>query len=474
VLATDYDELFDPRHDSVLFAGLCLDQDGKRTKELNEKDIKILDERDLETPDLSRVQRLDDIEKLGLKDILQAHVKTVRLQNGKLRMVINARSLGKTVSNRDVTESINELCLPFRKNKNQEKTWSPPNASWRDMYQNLFQCAAQRMLMGMDLLGIGSRLSFLSGFQQQQQMLLGRGIDSHESCSMRHHQFDDPVQGALGNSYFIAALFSVFWSDPSIINRCVQPLDFGHFPGGGNRNDNDNDSQRTRKLKVKFFDKGGENNSKTQTIEVDYRIPTNNSDNQPIYCRSSSGCAIWPSLYEKAYAKWISENNSDHPDMTKIHSGDPVKAMAQINNRKPEYFFTDKRSGRELLGLVRACSVNFKTISPMVAYTHATGNMFRGSNLVANHAYSVLGWAELGQRQHIILRNPFGVTEHPGLTSYPGIMDRVEPDFWSPATLLDCGGVLAVEATSFKEYFACLGVAKNRDKKNEGDQPDEE
>jgi hypothetical protein len=457
VLATDYDELFDMKHKSILYAGLKLDAEGNKVQQLTDKELKILNERDLESPDLSRVQKVDDIEKLGLKDILQARVKSARIQNGKLRMVLQARDLSKTVSNCDVTESISQLCLPFRKNRND---WNPPNTSWRDVYQNFFQCMAQRMFLGMDMLGFAER------FRRSQHPFLGAGnslgfgLSSHENtCSVMSHQFDDPIQGALGNSWFVAALFSVFWADPSMINRCIQPMETGN-PHHGDQ-DNNSNTNTQRKLKVKFFDKGGENNNKTETIEVDYRIPVNNSDAQPVYCKSSSGCALWPSLYEKAFAKWVSDSGSDQPDLTQIHSGDPIKAMAQINGRKPEYYFTEKRSGRELVGLVRSCSLNFKTISPMAAYTYPTGRMYRGSNLAANHAYSVLGWTELGQRQHIIIRNPWGVTENSALTSYPGIMHQVEPDFWSPATLLDAGGVLAVEADAFKEYFACIGVARD-------------
>jgi Calpain family cysteine protease len=445
VLATDYDELFDMKYNSVLHAGLRLNEDRSRAEQLSEKDMKIMKEQDLETPDLSRVRKVEDLEKLGLKDILQTDVKMARMQNGKLRMVLHARAMGKTVSNRDVTMSINELALPFRKNKGE---WNPPNTSLRDMYQTMFQCIARRMAMGMEMLNIGER------FRLGERMLTGRNMESFESHCMRHHQFDDPVQGAIGNSWLIAAIFSVYWADPSAINRCIQPIEYPERENGRDRD------EKNRRLSIKFHDKGGDNNAPTATVEVNYKVPINNSDEQPVYCRSSSGCSLWPSLYEKAFAKWITGTDSEQPDLTRTHSGDPIKAMAQINGKRPEYYFTDKRSGRELVGLVRACSVNFKTINPMCAYTHASGDMYRGSNLVANHAYSVVGWSELGQRQHVIVRNPWGVTEHPGLTSYPGILDRVEPDFWSPATLLDCSGVLAVEASAFKEYFACIGVAK--------------
>lgn len=196
-----------------------------------------------------------------------------------------------------------------------------------------------------------------------------------------------------------------------------------------------------------------------------------------MYCRSSDGLAIWPALYEKAFAKWIRgsqtglsswkavsrEGQQEHVDMTELFQGDPVKAMAQINGREPEYYMTDKHEASDLVGLVRRCSVNRRTICPMVAWTHACdGGRYRGCNLVANHAYSVLGWSSVGQgeKQYIIVRNPWGVTEPQGLTSYAGVLTRVEPEYWRPASLLDREGVMAIEVGAFKEYFQCLGVTK--------------
>jgi len=432
VLQTDYDELFDMKHNSVLFAGLKLNREQRKAEEFSDKEIGILNERDLETPDLSRVKKVNDLEKLGMKDISETEVKMARMQNGKLRLVLYAHSMGKKVSNREVTMSLNELALPFRKQKGQ---WTPPNSSWRDMYENFFQCASKRIVTDID------RLRMVTD--------VNRFHIGHDNYITKN-KFEDPVQGATSNSWLIAAIFSVFWADPSIINRCTRALSLP------------NKDEKKRVLAVKFHDKGGQNNSHTATIEVNYEIPINNSDDEPLYCHSSDGCEIWPSLYEKAFTKWMTGGSSDRPDITQTHNGDPIKAMAQINGREPQYFFTDKHPTNELVGLVRSCSVNFKTIQPMCAYTYATGDMYRGSNLVANHAYSVLGWTSTGQNQYqyIILRNPFGVTEPAGLTSYPGLVDRVEPEFWRPASLLDCGGVLALEASFFKQVFACIGVAK--------------
>ncbi|KAI2466407.1 cysteine proteinase [Annulohypoxylon bovei var. microspora] len=426
VLQTDYEELFDLKHNSVLFAGLKLNEQERRAEELSENEIQILEERDLVTPDLSRVKTLNDLEKIGLKEVGDTRIKMARMQNGKLRLILDGQSLGRTVGNNDITETINDLVLPFRHSK-EDHDWTPPNGSWRDMNEALFRSIPRRFMMD------GSPFAF-----------------THNSREQYQHRFDDPTQGASSNNWLIAAIFSVFWANPSMINRSTRVLS-----GPMDRN--------RRTLSIKFHDKGGRNNADTDTVEVDYQIPVNNSTDMPIYARSSDGYETWPALYEKAFVKWMTRSEDrSRVDLTQAHNGDPIKAMAQINGREPRYYFTDRHSPAELAGLVRSCSVNKRTISPMAAWTHATGDMFRGSNLVANHAYSVLGWVSEGQEenQYIIVRNPWGVTEPRGLTSYTGLLDRVEPEYWPPAALLDRDGVLSIEVKAFKKYFACIGVAK--------------
>lgn len=448
VLQTDYDELFDLKNKSVLYAGLKLNEGERRAEQLTERDIRLLRERDLITPDLSRVQRLSDLEQIGLKDLGQTRVKHARIQNGKIRLVIQANAndnrLARQVSNRELTPTLNELMTPFRLRRGDDpneggdrQKWSPPNASWRDMYDYFFQSVNRRMINDVTNFSIGD----------------GRRATKHN--------FDDPEQGASTNSWLIAAIFSVFWADPARINRATRlhPHDDSLDEDEG---DGDGEGRRGRKhrLRVRFHDKGGNNNSQTQTVEVNYEIPVTNSNSEPVYARASDRTDIWPSLYEKAFAKWISGSNSNRPDITVTHSGDPIKCMAQINGREPEYYRCESHSTSDLLGVVRHNCVNNRTINPMACWTHATGPQYRGSNLVANHAYSICGYAIVGDRQYIVLRNPWGVTEPAGLTSYPGLLSRMDPELWSPAEMLDQGGLFAMETQAFKEAFQYMGVAK--------------
>lgn len=445
VLQTDYDELFDLRNNSVLFAGLKLNEGERRAEQLTEKDIRLLRERDLITPDLSRVQRLGDLEQIGLKDLGQTRVKHARIQNGKIRLVIQANAndnrLARQVSNRELTTTLNELMTPFRLSRNDNpdeggdrQKWSPPNASWRDMYDYNFQSVNRRMINDITNFSIGD----------------GRRVT--------RHNFDDPEQGASTNSWLIAAIFSVFWAEPARINRATRM--HRHEEGTSDDEGDDNGNRNRHRLRVRLHDKGGNNNNKTQTVEVNYEVPITNSNNEPVYCRASDRTDIWPCLYEKAFAKWISGSNDNRPDITVTHSGDPIKAMAQLNGREPEYYRCENHPTSDLLGVVRSNCVNNRTINPMACFTHATGPQYRGSNLVANHAYSICGYAIVGDRQYIVLRNPWGVTEPAGLTSYPGVLNRMDPELWSPAEMLDQGGLFAMETEAFKEAFQYMGVAK--------------
>jgi hypothetical protein len=427
VLQTDYDEMFDMKYRSVLYAGMKLNENERKAERCDEKEMKILREQDLITPDLSRVDRLEDLERIGLKDLKNVHVKCARMQNGKLRLVLQARDIGHTVTNRDITVSIKDLITPFRSMNERNslssnaQRWTPPNAEWRDMYDYFFRQVNKRLISDITRFRIGE----------------------HRETIRR---FDDPVQGCTSNSWFVAALFSVFWSNPSMINRATR------LQHDGNRD--------KRTLSVRFHDKGGRQNNKTETVEVNYELPINNSNNEPLYCRSSDGADIWPSLYEKAFAKWITGSNSEHPDITQTNSGDPIKAMAQINGREPHYFECDKHQAHDLLSLVRRNCVNNQTINPMAAFTYATGSHYMGANIVANHAYSVLGFCGMGKNQYIVVRNPWGVTELQGLTSCNGMLGRLDPEMWRPAALLDQGGVFALDPEAFKRVFAYVGVAK--------------
>jgi hypothetical protein len=437
VLQMDYDELFDMKYGSVIYAGLKFNAKSNCAERLSEKDMHVLTEDDLVTPDMSKITKINDLTHIGMEHVGDTPVKLAWVQNGQLRLVLHSEKLFRTLSNHAITQSLRDTTTPFRK---ETRDWTPPNCTWETPTD-----IARRIQQFHDLHGIeggGMERSLVSGLRQ-----------TFQSATMMGREYDNPVQGALGDSWLVAALFAVAWSDPFAINRDVQVT-------------KPEEKHKDRTFSVKLHSKGGDNDAATSTVQVSYDIPLNNSTNMPVFCQPSGSLSVvWPSLYEKAFAKWITGGSSDHPDITQLSAsaagGDPVKAMAQITNGKPQYYFTHSRSAADLMGLVRANSVNFKCIRPMVAYTHASGHMYKGSNMVANHAYTVLGWAfPGGSKQYLVVRNPWGVTEPKGMTSYFGLLESIDPTFWPPAHLVDSRGVFAIEASAFKECFACLGMCK--------------
>jgi hypothetical protein len=392
-LEKNYAELFDIKFNSPLYAGLQLAKDNTITT-MKMEDIKVRAVDKLETINFSTIKNLRDLSNFGVKDLDGISVKNARLDRGEVKVVLNVPKLNNTISNTMLSPAIREILF---NTQNSNTGWTPANCSWSD------------------------RGNFFNDVTE----------------------FNDPIQGAVGNCYFISAIVALAWATPYAIQHKVRATGVG---------------ETERVNAVQFYTKGGGKDAATKLIEVTDNTIVNNYSN-PIYCRSNDAGEIWPAVYEKAFAKWINNTNDDKPDITKTAYGDPVKAIAQLNNKTPLYYYTNTRTADQLYGIVRENSMSMKTIHPMVAWTYGSGD-YSGSNIVANHAYTILGWALINNKSYIILRNPWGVTEPNGLNSYQGLISFFDNSFWRPINMIGNDGVFALEINAFKYYFAGMGVAK--------------
>lgn len=392
-LETSYSELFDIKFNSPLYAGLQLAKDNT-VKVMKAEEIKVRSSDKLETINFSTIKNLKDLSKAGIKDLDSVAVKDARLDKGDVKVVLNVPKLNNTITNTTVSPIIKDIVFG---NLNINQGWTPANCLWSD------------------------RGNFFNDVTE----------------------FNDPIQGSVGNCYFIAAIAALAWATPYAIEHKVRATGTG-------------ETQRVNA--IQFYTKGGGKDAPSKLIEVtDNTIIT--TANNPVYCRSNDAGEIWPAVYEKAFAKWINQTADDKPDITKTAFGDPVKAIAQLNNKTPMYYNTNSRTADQLYGIVRENSMSMKTINPMVAWTYGSGN-YSGSNIVANHAYTILGWAFVNNKSYIILRNPWGVTEPNGLNSYQGLISFFDNSFWRPINMIGNDGVFALEINAFKYYFAGMGVAK--------------
>lgn len=277
-------------------------------------------------------------------------------------------------------------------------------------------------------------------------------------------EFADPIQGAIGDCWLISALASVAWSRPyAIVHR--------NRTTGASQGDfvDAIDIQSTA--------------TETATIEVGEKIPVWDGGNFPLYGRSSEAGEIWPGLYEKAFAKLRTSNQTDKPNFAALNGGDCVDASARlVPGLKAKYYATAPSSADQLWSTLIANSIGNpgnsgrliferagRTVNPMTAWTYAVSSDapdsidYGPSGIVAWHCYSVLGWIAPTVRllrdsiRYIVLRNPWGF--HEGVVDvYDGNWNANDQG-WMRSTPLNANGVFAMEIKTFRRYFAGLGVA---------------
>ncbi len=358
-LQTPAEQLFDPAHASLLYAGHRLDADHNLTP---------IDDGELE-------QNLEELDIPGMPvppelEMFELHPERVR-------------------------ETLRDL-LTAPERQGPDDPWTPKQGEWKDV-GDFFEEAAEPT---------------------------------------------DPKQGALGDCYLIAALSAVAWARQDLILHRTRRTDTG---------------QQNFVDQIDFHKNGS-----TERIEVTERVPVRQGSDRCLYARSNEAGEIWPGVFEKAYAKWKTNNSTDQPDYRKISGGVGVFACAELTGGKASYNWTTSHSADDLWHMVRQHSAGNKTVHPMVASTYnsnrdAPGPVDYGAaRLVACHVYTVLGWvydSRTGSK-YIVLRNPWGyrVPTSNVLTGRWSSWDET----YGRSQALGTNGVFALESNTFKQYFEDL------------------
>lgn len=408
ILQTPYEELFDPKYNGPLYYGFRLNEQMKLVPERPPLlDIKVkLEANDLEVPlnSVSDIKRLEDlgprykVEQVGTITVQRAEVVGNQLQL-TLRLPSEDR---QSKLARVFTKEVLATIAPDPKTVGKSTDWTPPNATWGDA---------------------------------------GRFFNETS-------EFFDPIQGAVANCYYIAALSAVAWAMPFRIRHLTRATGQG---------------QEMFTNLIQFFkpDSGGQLD---KDIEVTDSVPLD-AGGGFLYARSSELGEIWPAVYEKAYAKLKTGTTSDHPDILATAWGDCVWATGQLTGGRREYHNTADNSADKLWDLVRANSLSGRTFNPMTAWTYSSGDdaptkvVYADANVVGSHCYTILGWDYRDNRKYIILRNPWGNTEAT-VQNLAGTTWLWDISWWRPINLAVVDGTFAVEASAFKQYWAGLGVVK--------------
>ena len=315
-------------------------------------------------------------------------------------------------------------------------------------------------------------------------------------------EFLDPIQGYVGDCYFIAAMSSVAWSMPYVIADRTRATGM------------DNESFVHQ---VGFHGANG-----LEQVEVSDRILLTGGSS-PEYAHSKEPGEIWPAVYEKAYAKWRLAEPTDFPAIPNIAGGDPSIACRALTGLNDYRNWHSSFTADQILQLIKSHTVNGRTTTPMVAWTYNAGTQadvaYTDANVVAGHAYSVLGWmrrnepvlldridiiprrekldivpvpdpgplrldavrsgSDLARRidtvahtnfghgllgwrlkpvDYVVLRNPWGFAEGTGPSVAAGNDSARDVDWWRSIPL-GVDGVFAMEINSYHRYFAGTGGA---------------
>ncbi|RZJ12730.1 MAG: hypothetical protein EOP39_02810 [Rubrivivax sp.] len=409
ILGTPYEELFDPKHGGPLYIGGARQTDGSmRAQRSTLLDIEVpKGANDVEHPpiaelggltslkDIARTLRLDTLDNLAIHCIDWTRATKLKLTLELPRQVSDLRMARHYTPDIVRTVSFDPQLPQFGNSQD----WTPPNGTWQDG---------------------------------------GRFFDETA-------EFFDPVQGAVANCYYIAALSAIAWSQPYRIAQHTRAT-------GAGQN--------------QFFDRvtfyKPDNQGIDREIEVSETVPKTAGGN-PIYCRSSENGEAWPAIYEKAFAKLKTGTTTDHPDITATGWGDCVWATAQLTGGNRAYYDTASRSADQLWNTLRSNCLSYRTIRPMTAWTYGSGDDapdhvdYSTAHVVGSHCYTVLGWAYRNCKRYILLRNPWGNTEAT-VGALDATVSAYDVSWWRPITLKDTDGTFAMEIGTFKKYYAGFGV----------------
>ena len=410
LLATPYEELFDPKYGGPLYIGLRLDERLRLVRERSP----LLDVAVLTTGNDKQLGGLADLSQYGTLRNLLEHADLKTLLDWPIFCFDVARFSRLQVSLR-LPDTLRNLqlgrafpasivkAITFDPNLvlNVDFGWTPPGGHWATA-----------------------------------------GEFFHETA-----EFFDPVQGAVANCYYIASLSAIAWATPFRIAHLTR--------ASGPSQEQFNDMIRFCKP-----DSGGAIDKEIQMTEA---VPLT-AGGDFIYCRSSEAGETWPAVYEKAFAKLKTGTTSDMPDITQTAWGDCVYATAQLNGGARHYYDTASRSADDLWNILRSNCLSCRTFNPMTAWTYSTGDAspdhvdYSSAHVVGSHCYTVLGWAYRDCQRWIVLRNPWGTFEATA-SVLDATISMYDVSWWRPITLKNTDGVFAMEIGAFKKYFAGFGTA---------------
>ncbi|MDD1664344.1 MAG: C2 family cysteine protease [Methanomicrobiales archaeon] len=260
----------------------------------------------------------------------------------------------------------------------------------------------------------------------------------------------DVMQGCAADCYFVAALSSVAWTSPTLLQG--KP-----------------DTSSPPRHKYKFYAPAATSNLKVgRSIAVD-------AGDGIVFAHPMDGDSVWPSVYEKAYAVFRKIQPVETPDITQLNTGNPATTLFEITGLPIDARFVREFSPERLFEFISTkcggAGVAGRTLCPLVTWTYhdstctPRGDRYEDDLIPADHSFSILGTGYVDDRPCIVLRNPFGIS-----VADPVKEGIAEWDWasWTPSSHLSPAppgdppvrprdGNFAMEVEAFTRYFEAVG-----------------
>ena len=194
---------------------------------------------------------------------------------------------------------------------------------------------------------------------------------------------DDPLQGQVGDCYFISALAAVAKTDPQLLANAVR-------------------TNRDGTYTVTFHERGPKD-SKPKPVEVTIDGSFANQHGRLEYAAARETKELWPQIFEKAYAQWRGGYDA-------IEGGMGATALEALTGQKTD--FLPVTSASNPAETFKRISDAVKSGGAVVACSKSWEPGVQG--IVADHAYTLLGVSEKNGQKLVQLRNPWGEKE-PGV-----------------------------------------------------------
>ncbi|XP_040207330.1 calpain-8-like [Rana temporaria] len=239
----------------------------------------------------------------------------------------------------------------------------------------------------------------------------------------------DVRQGSLGDCWFLCSIASLTLNE-ECLNRVV--------PG-----DQSFDNNYAGIFHFKFWQYG-----QWVDVVVDDRLPT--KEGKLHFVRSTAACEFWSALLEKAYAKLNGSYEA-------LKGGLPLEALEDFTGGVGELYHFEKATNNLFQIICKALKAK-SLVTCSSKSDSGSGEIVVSTNVVKNHAYSLIGAEEVSYRgdtvQLVRVRNPWGYKEWNGAWSDNAPeWNEVDPEVKAQLHLLCDDGETWMPFSSFLVEF---------------------